>query len=158
MTKCADIASYIEALAPRHLACDWDNVGLLVGDMNKEIKKVLIAMDNDELITAEAIELGADMIISHHPVMFSPVKRITEADPQQRMIRRMCQAGICHYAAHTNMDCAIGGLNDYLARKLELHGAAVIEETCDGAGFGRMAELEEEKTLKAMIAITMEKL
>lgn len=153
MAKCIDIANYIEALAPCNLACEWDNVGLLVGDMNKEIKKVLIAMDNDEYITAEAIELGADMIISHHPIMFAPIKRMTESDPQQRMIRRMCESGICHYATHTNMDCAVGGLNDYLAKKLGLADAFVIEDNSNGAGFGRMAELKEEKTLADMIKI-----
>ncbi len=156
--KCKDIANHIETLAPRHLACDWDNVGLLVGDMEREVKKVLISLDNDEHVVAEAERLGADMIISHHPIMFTPINRITESDPQQRMIRHMCRTNICHYAAHTNMDCAIGGLNDYLAKKLGLSGAAVIEETCDGAGFGRLAELSKETTLESMISLCEERL
>lgn len=156
--KCKDIANYIELLAPRHLACDWDNVGLLIGDVEKEVKKVLISLDNDEYVVAEAERCGADMIISHHPIMFSPINRMTESDPQQRMIRHMCRTNICHYAAHTNMDSAIGGLNDYLAKKLGLSGAVVIEETCDGAGFGRLAELIEETTLEAMIRLCEERL
>ncbi|MBQ6999200.1 MAG: Nif3-like dinuclear metal center hexameric protein [Clostridia bacterium] len=152
MTKCADIANYIEKLAPRHLACDWDNVGLLVGDMDKEIKKVLICLDNDEYVVNEAAEIGADMIVSHHPIMFSPINRMIESDPQQRMIRRMCQLGICHYAAHTNMDCANGGLNDYLAEKLGLKNTSIAELTDTDAGFGRLVELDNEITLLDMIA------
>lgn len=149
--KCRDIANHIEKLAPCHLACEWDNVGLLVGNADKEISKILICLDNDERVTSEAIALGADMIISHHPIMFSPINRLTESVPEQRMIRRMCENGICHYAAHTNMDCAAGGLNDYLAMKLGLEGAVVIEDNGNGAGFGRMAELSNDKTLADMI-------
>lgn len=158
MSKCIDIVRCIEELAPCSLACDWDNVGLLVGDMDKDIRKILICLDNDEHVTAEAVELGADMIISHHPIMFSPINRMTESDPQQRMIRRMCENGICHYAAHTNMDCAVGGLNDYLAVKLGMENAFVIEDNGNGAGFGRMAELKEEKTLGDMVKLCEDRL
>lgn len=158
MIKCADVAKHIEKLAPCHLACEWDNVGLLVGDMDKEIKKVLICLDNDEHVVAEAERIGADMIISHHPIMFSPINRMTESDPKQRMIRRMCQLGICHYAAHTNMDCAKGGLNDYLAQKLGFENTDIIEVTAPDAGFGRLAELNEEITLSDMVEICEERL
>lgn len=156
MTFCKDIAEYIEKLCPVSLACDWDNVGLLVGDKEKEISRVLICLDNDEKVTAEAETLGADMIISHHPIMFSPINRLTEADPQQRMLRKMCALGICHYAAHTNMDCAVGGLNDYLAEKLGFTKTQIVEKTTDNAGFGRMAECNF--TLGEMISLCKEKL
>lgn len=158
MTKCADIAKYIESLAPCNLACQWDNVGLLVGDMDKEIKKVLICLDNDEHVVAEASKIGADMIVSHHPIMFSPINRMTEADPQQRMIRRMCQLGICHYAAHTNMDCASGGLNDYLAEKLGFENTSIIEEIAPAAGFGRLAEFSGDITLLDAINLCEDRL
>ena len=157
MVKCNHIAQYIETLAPCNLACDWDNVGLLVGDKDKEIKKVLIALDNDERVTGEAISLSADMIITHHPIMFSPINRLTESNAEQRMLRRLCENGICHYAAHTNMDCALGGLNDYLASKLGIEDVSVVEETVDGAGFGRMGRVAET-TLSAMIELCEEKL
>lgn len=157
MVKCSDIAEYIEILAPCNLACEWDNVGLLVGDNDKEIKKVLIALDNDERVTDEAISISADMIITHHPIMFSPINRLTEDNHEQRMLRRMCESSICHYAAHTNMDCARGGLNDYLAEKLGIVDACVIDETSDGAGFGRMGNVEET-TLSAMIELCEDKL
>ncbi len=158
MIKCSDIANHIEKLAPCYLACDWDNVGLLVGDMDKEIKKVLICLDNDEHVVAEATEIGADMIVSHHPIMFSPINRMTESDPQQRMIRCMCKLGICHYAAHTNMDCAKGGLNDYLAEKLGFLNTSIMEQTAPDAGFGRYAEFSEDITLLDVINLCKERL
>lgn len=158
MTKVIEIARYIEKLCPLNLACEWDNVGLLVGDENADVSKVLICLDNDENVTSEAIELGADMIISHHPIMFSPINRLTEDNPQQRMIRRMCENGICHYAAHTNMDCAIGGLNDYLTSVLGFSNAEIFEKTSDNAGFGRYVELAEEKTLSEIITLCKQKL
>lgn len=158
MIRCRDVADYIENLCPVELACNWDNVGLLVGDMDKEVKTILVALDVDEQIVAEAKEFGADMIISHHPVMFHPLNRMTQSDPQQRAIRLMCKYDICHYAAHTNMDCAKGGLNDYLAKKLELKGASVFEPTVQNAGFGRMAKLEVEKTLENMLLLCKKKL
>ncbi len=151
MIKCRDIANHIEKLAPCNLACEWDNVGLLVGDMDKVIKKVLICLDNDEHVVNEAEQIGADMIISHHPIMFSPINRMTESSPEQRMIRRMCKLDICHYAAHTNMDCARGGLNDYLARKLKFGYASIVEQTSDNAGFGRYAEFDQEIPLVLLI-------
>lgn len=153
MIKCKDIAEYIEEKYPVGLACDWDNVGLLVGSGEREIKKVLIALDNDEHVTAEAEEIGADMIITHHPIMFEPIKRLTVDDPQQRMLIRLCRTGICHYAAHTNMDCAEGGLNDYLAEKLGLKNTSVLDITAPNVGFGRMADLDGEKTLSDMLEL-----
>ena len=156
MTCCKDIAEYIENLCPLSLACDWDNVGLLVGDKDKKISKVLICLDNDEKVTDEAEKLDADMIISHHPIMFSPINRMTEDDPQQRMIRKMCALDICHYAAHTNMDCASGGLNDYLAEKLGFTNTEIVEKTTDNAGFGRIAGCD--MTLGEAISLCKEKL
>lgn len=156
--KCREIMDYIEKLCPTGLACDWDNVGLLVGNECKNIKKVLVSLDVDEYVVNEACEIGADMIISHHPVMFSPVNRLTDSDPQQRALRKICKNDICLYAAHTNMDCAIGGLNDYLACKLELKNPKVFEVTADVEGFGRFCELEKKQTLADMIKRCEEKL
>lgn len=153
MLKCRDVAEYMERLCPKELACDWDNVGLLVGDMDKEIKKILVALDVDEHVVAEAREFGADMIITHHPIMFNPINTMTESDPQQRAIRAMCKYDICHYAAHTNIDCASGGLNDYLAKKLELEDICIFETTAENAGFGRCAKLKDEKTLEDMLLL-----
>ena len=156
MSKCREIAEHIEKLCPVNLACEWDNVGLLVGDSEKEIKKVLVCLDVDESVVKECISLGADMIVSHHPIMFSPVNKLTEDDPQQRFIRKMCEKGICHYAAHTNMDCARGGLNDYLAEKLGFSKTEIFEKTADNAGFGRYTEADS--TLEDMILLCEEKL
>lgn len=151
MVKCLDITRHIEKLCPLSIACDWDNVGLLVGRADKEIKKILLTLDVDEYVVSEAISVGADMIVSHHPVMFTPIKRLTENTPQQRFLRSLCKNDVCLYSAHTNMDCAIGGLNDYLAAKLGIENAQVFEETVDGAGFGRYGTLKCKTTVQDML-------
>lgn len=153
MVKCKDIISVMEKLAPPRLACEWDNSGFLVGDGDKEINKILLCLDVDEKVVCEAIAVGADMIISHHPTMFTPVNRLTEATPQQRLLRMLCKSEICLYSAHTNMDCALGGLNDYLAAKLGIQEPKVLEETVDGAGFGRYGRLKEKTTLAEMLGV-----
>jgi len=153
MIKCRDIAGAIESLCPVRLACQWDNVGLLVGDGDKEIKKVLVTLDVDEAVVEEACTMGADMIVSHHPLMFNPINRLTEDDPQQRALRRLCSSGICVYSAHTNMDCAKDGLNDYLATKLGFEKTDMLEITSDDAGFGRVAKILGDKTLEEIIKL-----
>ena len=158
MAVCRGVCDYIEKLCPLSYACDWDNVGLLVGDSEREISKILICLDNDEKVVNEAIKLGVDMIISHHPIMFTPINRITSDTPQGRMIAKMCANLICHYDCHTNMDSAKGGLNDYLARKLGLERTCVMEETSEGAGFGRKAELDGDVTLEDMISLCEDRL
>lgn len=156
MVKCREIAQHIEKLCPLEFACEWDNVGLLVGDFEKDVKKVLLCLDVDANVVDEVIDIGADMIVSHHPIMFSPLNKMIEEDPQQKFIRKMCAKGICHYAAHTNMDCARGGLNDYLAEKLGFLKTEIFEKTSENSGFGRFAETE--KTLEDIIAVCEEKL
>lgn len=153
MINCIDVISAIETLAPLHLACEWDNSGLLVGDVNKGIRRLLICLDVDEYVVKEAIDIGADMIISHHPVMFTPVNRLTENAPHERLLRMLCKSDICLYSAHTNMDCAPGGLNDYLAGKIGINNPKVLEETVDGAGFGRYGRIKDVTTLEEALKI-----
>lgn len=115
-----NIKNAIEAYAPLYLAEDFDNVGLLVGDKNKEVKKVLLCLDVDERTAEEAEKTGADMIVSHHPVIFNAQKSITQDTPQGRMLLRLIKNSTAVFSAHTNMDKADGGLNDLMAEKLGL--------------------------------------
>ena len=93
------------------------------------------------------------MVLTHHPCMFRAVQRMTEDDPQQRAIRTLIRHDICHYAAHTNLDVATGGLNDFLAQTLGLDHTEVLEVTTpDGQGFGRWCDLPQEIPLGALIA------
>ena len=155
MTSVGDIAAYIEQLAPVKLAEEWDNVGLLVGDADTEVGKVLLALDMDEYVAQEAADIGAQLVVTHHPVMFHAINRLTEDDPQQRALRILVQNGISHYAAHTNLDVAAGGLNDYMAYLLGLKNTQVLDVTAteDGVkqGYGRFCELEQPVAVKDML-------
>lgn len=118
--KCKDITSFIEAIAPVHLAEEWDNVGLMLGSYNKEVKKVLVCLDVTSGVVEEAVNLQADLIISHHPLIFKPIKRLNEEDFKGRLIYRLIKNDISVYSAHTNLDVCSMGINQYLAEKLGL--------------------------------------
>lgn len=120
MTKVKEIISKFEKTAPHHLAEGFDNVGLLLGDYGAEVKKVLLCLDADEFTAKEAEIKGADMIISHHPLIFHPIKSLEYSKSEARCMRTLIKSDIAVYSAHTNMDIAEGGLNDLFCRKLEL--------------------------------------
>ena len=155
MVNISDIRSYINEIYPENLAFDRDNVGFLVGRSEKEVKSVLISLDVDESVATEAAELGVDLIVSHHPLMFHPVRTMTDSTPSERTLRILVKNDIGLISAHTNLDCVCGGLNDYLCKKLGIVNTKVIDvvgET-DGHvhGFGRIGELFEEITLSDML-------
>ena len=141
----------LAAWAPRSLAESWDNPGLLVGDADREVKRVLVALDVRDSVIEEAILCRADWIITHHPMLFSPLKKITTDSPNGRRVLRLAQAGISHYAMHTNLDTAFGGTNDTLAALANLQEVSVLCPTCqqDGQpnGLGRIGFLPEPMAL-----------
>lgn len=157
MITIKDIATKIEELAPLSLSADFDNTGLLVGRYDKEVKKILVTLDVDENVCCEAIREGADLIISHHPVMFHATKRLTESTPMERYLRNLISNDISLYSAHTNLDCAKGGINDYMADMLGLEDTTVIEEVYSekgiSEGFGRCGILKDKKTLAEVIEL-----
>ena len=123
MTKCKDIITAIEEFAPPELAEIWDNNGLLVGDSEKSINRVLLCLDVSSEVVDEAIKFGADLIVAHHPVLipsFSQISRITEQEVTGRIIIKLIKNDISVFAAHTNFDSAEGGLIDILANKLDI--------------------------------------
>ena len=126
MTTVADILDVLEALAPYSMKMDWDNVGLLCGSRKKEVEQVLVALDPFEDVCDEAVEWGADVIVTHHPLIFRPVANVTDETSVGRIIERLCSAGICAVNAHTNLDCAPGGVNDELAAVLGLRDVTVL--------------------------------
>ena len=95
MTTVADILDVLEALAPYSMKMDWDNVGLLCGSRKKEVEQVLVALDPFEDVCDEAVEWGADVIVTHHPLIFRPVANVTDETSVGRVIERLCSAGIC---------------------------------------------------------------
>ena len=117
MTKISDVYNIINRIAPFSLQENWDNSGLILGDMNKSIEKVVIALDITKEIITEAVNIKAELIVTHHPIIFNAVKRI-EYDS---LIAQLIKNDIAVISAHTNLDIANGGVNDILCNLLELN-------------------------------------
>ena len=126
MTTVADILKYIETIAPKYMKEDWDNVGLLCGSRNTPVTKILVALDPFEGVCDEAEDWGAELIVTHHPLIFHAPKAITDDTSIGRCILKLCAAGISAINAHTNLDCAPGGVNDVLAKTLGLENIQVL--------------------------------
>jgi dinuclear metal center YbgI/SA1388 family protein len=131
--RVADIVGLINRISPPHLAEDWDNVGLQVGDPSAPVRRILVCLDAEAGAVEEAARLGADLIVCHHPLIFRPLKRITPGDPVGDVIFRAIQRTIAIVAAHTNLDRSVDGLNDWLAAQLGLAAVTPLERPrCDG--------------------------
>ena len=126
MTTVADILKFVETLAPKSMKMDWDNVGLLCGSKATPVTKVLVALDPFEHVCQEAMDWGAELIVTHHPLIFQAMKAITDDTSIGRSILKLCQNGISAINAHTNLDQAPGGVNDVLAKTLGLEDISVI--------------------------------
>ena len=136
MATVADILQFVESLAPRYMKCDWDNVGLLCGRKDREVKKILVALDPFRSVIEEAIEIGADCIVTHHPLIFrNPLMAVNEDTEAGRCVLTLMEHGIAAINAHTNYDLAPDGVNDVLARTLGLADIEVINpEGTDAEG------------------------
>ncbi|MBO4915074.1 MAG: Nif3-like dinuclear metal center hexameric protein [Oscillospiraceae bacterium] len=122
----SEIEKAIFEWAPKELAEDWDNVGLLCGSAEQEVTRLLVALDPFENVCLEAAERGAQLIVTHHPLIFVPPHSVTDRDSVGRCIMFLASHGISAINAHTNLDCAFGGVNDILANKLGLKDIHVI--------------------------------
>lgn len=127
MNTVADILEFVETLAPRHMKMDWDNVGLLCGSKKTPVTKILVALDPFESVCREAAQWGAELIVTHHPLIFQPVKAVTDETEVGRCIQLLCAKGISAINAHTNLDCAPEGVNFRLAEQLGLTSIEVID-------------------------------
>ena len=134
MAAVAEILEYIETLAPRYMKEDWDRVGLNCGRLDAQVNRVLVALDPFDEAIAEAREFGAQLLVTHHALIWEP-GFITGADAQGRRALSRIESGIAPITAHTNQDLAPGGVNDVLAAKLGLACTEVIDPAGeDGAG------------------------
>ena len=130
-----DILTFVETLAPLSMKYDWDNVGLLCGSAGQEVHKILVALDPFEGVCREAADKGADLLVTHHPLIFRPRKSVTDGDDVGRSILFLAKHGISALNAHTNLDCAPGGVNDVLAETLGLADVEVLDPLgVDGQG------------------------
>lgn len=142
--KCSDIINLMEDYANPNLAEEWDNVGLMLGDENKYIRKILVALDIDDKVIDEAIQKECNMIITHHPFIFKGLKSIKASDTTGRRIIKLIKNDICVFSAHTNLDIAINGTNDTFAKLLNLEKIAnLFEKTNSDVGLGRVGEFSK---------------
>lgn len=138
MNKVSDIFDFLCRLAPLQLQMSFDNSGLLLGKKDAVVDKVLLALDVTDAVVDEAIEIGAQLIISHHPLIFSPIKALTD-----EKLLKLVENSIAVISMHTNLDIAPGGVNDVLMAVL---GAKTVD-VLDEHGCGRVGVLENEKCL-----------
>lgn len=124
-----EIIQLFEQFAPKQYAMEGDKIGLQIGRLNKPVERVMIALDVLENVVDEAIEKKADLIIAHHPIIFRPLQNIVTDKLPGRMIEKLLKHDIAVYAAHTNLDIAPGGLNDWLAEALGLTNTKVLVPT-----------------------------
>ncbi len=143
--KCSEICTLLEREYSPEYACDWDNVGLLAGRRDKEVRTILLALDATDETVRMAVEQKADMLITHHPMIFSAMKRVTDEDMNGRRLLALIQNDISYYAMHTNYDAR--GMADLAARLINLQECTVLEEVKDGEGIGRVGVLPERMDL-----------
>lgn len=148
--ECKKVIEILEKQSPKSYACDWDNVGLLVGREDKEIQKIYIALDATDEAIEEAIANGADMLLTHHPMIFKGMKRVTQEDFIGRRIIRLIQNDMVYYAMHTNFD--VMGMADLAADYLGISDTRVLEITSVSEtgeeGIGRYGSLKKEMTVR----------
>lgn len=147
----------LEEKIPRELSCDWDNDGLMCcPDPDAEIKRVLVALDISEKTVDLAIAEGCDLILSHHPLVFRPVKALTDAQATPRKLIKLVRHGITAMSFHTRLDALEGGVNDVLAARLGLLNVEAFGE--NGELMGRVGEIQTALSLPEFAAFVKEAL
>ena len=155
--KVKEITQVIEAFAPLSIQEGWDNSGLCVGSPDDEVTSILIGLDCTEKLIDEAIECGADMIVTHHPLIFSGLKKISPEDTVGAAVIKAIRAGICIYAAHTNADKVIAGVSGAMAAKLGLSDIKILDEDGEGTGLGVIGNLPSPISSEQAIALVKDR-
>lgn len=143
MVKLTEVTEFLNSIAPPHLAESYDNVGLLIGDKDKEIHKVLVTLDADEAVALDAQKKQVDLVVSHHPLIFKPLSRITGEDAASRTVLSFIKGDIALFAMHTNFDSVKSGLGDLFLDKIAETKNRVPLEGDGENGIGRFAEVAE---------------
>jgi len=150
MPTVATVAAFLEQFAPPRLAEDWDNVGLLVGDRGNRAGRVMTCLSVTPVTAAEAIEENAELIVTHHPIPFRPLKRLTGDTTTGRLLLELIAAGIAVYSPHTAFDSAREGINQRLADGLHLRGITPLVPHDEGLGAGRWGWLADPLSLEQL--------
>ena len=155
--KVKDVIKVIEDFAPISIQEGWDNSGLCIGSPEDEVTSVMFALDCTEALVDEAAQCGADMIITHHPLIFSGLKTISPENQVGAAVIKAIRHGIAVYAAHTNADKVIAGVSGAMAAKLGLENVRILDEDGDGTGLGVVGELPQPLTAEQAIALVKDK-
>lgn len=164
--KLGKLISSIEKKFPKNLQYDWDNSGLNIGYEEKDINKILTTLEITDDTVDEAIENDVDLIISHHPFLFSKINKIVDTDTKGRLVIKLIENNIAVYCMHTNYDIAFGGLNDYFLEVMGIENCGVLDpisshddyENGKMFGLGRIGKLEETTTIEKFIIDLKERL
>ncbi|MBR2162273.1 MAG: Nif3-like dinuclear metal center hexameric protein [Bacteroidales bacterium] len=157
MVKVGDIIKVIEDFAPLSLQEGWDNSGLCIGYPDAPVTSVLLGLDCTPELVDEAVECGADMIITHHPLIFSGLKKISPDDMVGAAVIKAIKAGISIYAAHTSADKVIAGVSGAMAARLGLVNVSILDEDGDGTGLGVVGDLPEPLSAEEAVRVVKER-
>ena len=142
--KAKEIISVIEEFAPRNIQEEWDNSGLMIGDTERDVKSLLLGLDCTPDLILEAEEVGADMIITHHPLIFKGIKKIGTETVLERMISSAIKKDIIVYSVHTNIDKVPLGVSALMAERIELENRRIlVPEQDDTSGLGVVGDLKD---------------
>ena len=147
----------IEEFAPLFLQENWDNSGLCIGSPEDSVSSVLLGLDCTPELVDEAISCGADMIVTHHPLIFSGLKKISPEDKVGEAVIKAIKAGISIYAAHTSADKVIAGVSGAMAARLGLKDVAILDEDGDGTGLGVVGNLPEAMAAEDVIRLVKDR-
>lgn len=158
-----DLLQLLDDIASRQLAEEWDNVGLMVGDPAAEVTGIMVALDPTEEALAEAARLGCNTLITHHPLIFKPLRALRLDEPGARVLFRAAQAGVAVVSCHTNLDKMAGGVSDMLAAGLGLGATRPLVPEFHGGeeapcGFGRVGDLPSPLPFGAFVELVKERL
>ena len=155
--KVKDVAKAIEDFAPLSIQEGWDNSGLCIGSPDAPVSSVLLGLDCTPELVDEAVACGADMIVTHHPLIFSGLKKISPDNPVGEAVIKAIRAGISIYAAHTSADKVIAGVSGAMAARLGLVNVTILDEDGEGTGLGVVGDLPEPLTADEAVALVKER-
>ena len=160
MTSLHEICDFLDQYAPIRLAEDWDNVGLLVGDKSATVARIMTCLTVTPESADEAISRHADLIVSHHPLPFHPIKKLTTETTSSRLLWNLVRAGIGIYSPHTGFDSAEMGINQMICQRIGMQKIKPLVPAADdssGLGAGRIGQLESPTDLASFIDLVKQK-
>ncbi len=154
MVRVKDILAALETIAPGELAEEWDNVGLQVGHPEWPVTRVLIALDPTPTVIEEAVRGGANVVVTHHPLLFRPLRQLNLATVTGALVQKLIDKRVAVIAAHTNLDSVAGGINDVLVEMLALENVTVLQPmaTDTHAGLGRVGQLPQAVRFESLVS------